>query len=399
MSTMRVIRLWATGGCVALLGVASAGTAQQVPQLTVAQQPVLVAVPTGSVTGRIVCSDTQRPARFAEVMLTAMPTGTDNEGRGRGGRGATARTDLDGVFFAGNVPVGDYYATASATGYISQQALLMSAMRPGADPQAALASLPVVHVSASTTATVNLTLDRGAVIAGKLLWDDGSAATGVQVSAVLAAGGGGRPDFGGAFGFGGGGFGSATDDRGQFRLTGLAPGVYLVRATVIAPVSVNLPATFNRSVGITLYAPGKVRKVDATAITLGAGEERGDVIFQIDLRSLHKVSGRISAVSGGVSIGSGTVRLTDSQDPSLTRMGQIASDGSYVLSYVPAGTYTLTVPNAGPAGAGFGGRGGGRGRDTSSTPGVSYQPYTATLTVADGDVAGVNVELTPAAAK
>jgi hypothetical protein len=360
----------------------------------------------GAVTGRILCGDTQRPARFAEVLLTAVPTGTDNEGRGRGGRGANARTDLDGIFVAPNVPVGDYYATASATGYISQQALLMSALRPGADPQAALASLPVVHVSASTTATVNLTLDRGAVISGKLLWDDGSAATGVQVSAVTQAAptltggrGGGGADFAGAFGFGGGGFGSATDDRGQFRLMGLAPGVYVLRATVVAPVAGAAAGGFARNVGITLYAPGKVRKTDAAAITLAAGEERGDVAFQVDLRSLHKVSGHVSAVSGGVSIGSGTVRLTDSQDSSLTRTGQIASDGSYVLSYVPAGTYTLSVPNAGRAGAngGFGGRG--RGQSGSTTPVVSYQPFTETLTVADGDVAGVNVELTPAAAK
>jgi hypothetical protein len=147
-----------------------------------------------------------------------------------------------------------------------------------------------------------------------------------------------------------------------------------------------------------MYAPGKVRKVDATVITVGGGDERDDVQFQLDLRALHKVTGHVSAVSGGVSIGSGTVRMVDSQDSSLTRTGQISSDGSYVMNYVPAGTYTLTVPNAGPANAppvrGQRGQSGG-----SSTPAVSFQPFQETITVSDSDVTGVNVELTPETAK
>ena len=407
MLTMRAIRGIAVAGCAGWLMCAAA------QQITIAPPPAPAQGPTGTVTGRIICNDTQRPARFADVTLIAVPSGTDTRGR-FGGQRAGARTDLDGIFTAANVAAGDYYATATATGYISQNNVVQAGLSPNASPDAlaALAALPVVHVSAGTSSTVNLTLERGAVIAGKMTWDDGSPAGGVQVNAVtqtvqtqtaaqqlqgvtLGAFGG----FQGG-GFGGGGFGSTTDDRGQFRLTGLAAGVYLLRATVVAPVAVNAPATFSRSVGVTMYAPGKVRKSDATVITLGAGEERDDVQFQLDLRALHKVSGHVNAVSGST-IGSGTVRITDSQDSSLTRTGPIGTDGSYVLNYVPDGTYTLTVPNAGPApvpgtrgGGGPGGNGRGGGGGTSS---VSYQPFQETLTVSGGDATGVNVELAPAA--
>jgi hypothetical protein len=410
MLTMRVVQGLVIACCAGSLMCAAQD--QPVPAIGGLQAPQIVAQPgqpataTGTVTGRIICSDTQRPARFADVTLTAVPSGTDT--RQRFGPRGGARTDLDGVFTATNVAVGDYYATATATGYISQTGVLQAGLSNNAtaDAQAALARLPVVHVSAGASSTVNLTIERGAVIAGKMTWDDGSPAAGVQVSAVVqtpatAAGPQGQfAAFVGGFG-GGGNFGGGTDDRGQFRLTGLAAGVYLLRATVVAPVAAGAPATFSRTVGITLYAPGKVRKTDATAITLGAGDERDDVQFQLDLRALHKVSGHVNAVSGPT-IGSGTVRITDSTDSTLTRTGQIGTDGSYVLNYVPDGTYTLTVPNAGPAPVGGvrANGGGGRGQMQGGQGGSSatYQPFQETLTVSGGDVTGVNVELSPAAA-
>jgi hypothetical protein len=403
---MRVIRGVAIAGCAGWLMYAAA---QQAPTIAVPPAPAQVpAAVTGTVTGRIICSDTQRPARFADVTLVAVPSGTDTRGRFGGAR-AGARTDLDGIFTDTDVAVGDYYATATATGYISQNNVVQAGLSPNASPDAlaALASLPVVHVSAGTSSTVNLTLERGAVIAGKMTWDDGSPAGGVQVSVVTQTAQttpqlqGITPGALGGFQIGGGGFGSTTDDRGQFRLTGLAAGVYLLRATVTAPIASNAPAAFSRNVGVTMYAPGKVRKSDATVITLGAGEERDDVQFQLDLRALHKVSGRVDAVSGST-IGSGDVRITDSQDSSLTRTGPIGADGSYVLNYVPDGTYTLTVPNAGPApapGARGNPGGGGRGQGGSTTASVSYQPFQETLTVSDGDVTGVNIELAPASTK
>ena len=389
---------------VVILLVAVSAVAQR-PALPGNQQgPPPAPLVTGTVTGRVICADTQRPARFAEVILTAVAAG---EGNQRGRARVVARTDADGMF-AANAPVGEYYATGLATGYVSQIATMQAGLNANnatnADVQAALARLPVVHVSAGVSSTVNMTLERGAVIAGKATWDDGSPAAGVTINAAAQTASGGQGIDVRAqlaqVGFGGfnGGFGDETDDRGQFRVVGLAPGTYLLRAVIVAPSPVNGPIPFSRITNIVLYAPGKVRKADAAAITVGGGEERSDVTFVLDLRSLHKVSGHVNAVAGGVAIGSGTVRLVDSQDSSLMRTAQIGVDGSYNLMYVPAGTYTLSVPSAGPAPV-VGVSGFPRGRpDVGSTAGASYQPFQETVTVADSDVSGLDVELAPATA-
>ncbi len=411
--------LWGISLVSLLIAGLPAGAQQQrgVPQAAVT--PAV----TGAVSGRVTCSDTQRPARFADVTLVPVADAAGEEDDRFGGRGrrGSARTDLDGNYTVAGLPAGQYYAMASATGYVSTMTAIAARAGASADTAALMAQMPQVQVSGSGTSTANLSLERGAVIAGKVLFDDGSPATGVQVNAVVSTalnavalgrrGGGGFGGAGGPGGLGGLGFGPGggsgsvgeTDDRGNFRLTGLAPGDYLVRANFAAPGVVgsaggafNFPG-FGRTVNITLYAPGKVRKSDAQTVTLALGEERGDVLFTADLRSLHSVAGRVSA-TGDPQVHSGSVRLVDTTDATLTRNAPLNADGTFTLSYVPAGTYTLSAnASSATAGPGFGGGGrrGGNSSTASSTPVTTFQPLQQTLSVADGDVAGVNLTVLP----
>lgn len=351
-----------------------------------------------TVTGKVMCSDTQRAARFATVVLIGTQQQTD-VGQGRGqigfgfGRRVTARTDLDGNFTVQAEP-GDYYVTASALGYASPVAEMAARLSSGATAADLLAALPQVHVAEAGGATVNLTLDRGAVIQGKAQWDDGSPAAGVNVSVQpTTQPASGATDLtrvvsqlGGGFGGGFGGF-QMTDDRGVFRITGLPPGSYWVRATVMTPSAEPGTGTFQRLSSVVFYAPGKVRRSDAQVIALKSGEERDDVQFMLDLGSLHTVSGHVGATED--SIAAGVVRLTDQQDSSLLRMAMVQPDGSFVVQWVPAGTYTLAVTNASNVPRTMGRRG------QQIQAGTSYQPFQESLTVADTDVSGVGVTLTP----
>ena len=352
-----------------------------------------------TVTGRVTCADTQRAARFATVTLI----GTDQaqEGQGRNGIGfgfgrrVTARTDMDGNFTVQAEP-GDYYVTAAAIGYASPVAEAAARMRSGASTADLLATLPQIHVAEAGGGTANITLDRGAVIAGKLQWDDGTPAAGVNVSVESTASATGPAtdltrvvsQLGGGFGGGLGGF-QTSDDRGYFRITGLAPGSYWVRATMMTPSADPNAGTVQRVSSIVMYAPGKVRRTDAQVVTLKSGEERDDMVFMLDLSALHTVSGHVGATDEG-SIATGVVRLTDSQDSSLTRMAMIQPDGNFVVQWVPAGTYTLAVSNA----SNMPRQPGRRGQQTEA--GTSYAPFQESLTVTDTDVSGVGVTLTPA---
>ena len=62
-------------------------------------------------------------------------------------------------------------------------------------------------------------------------------------------------------------------------------------------------------------------------------------------RRCIRCPGHVGATDQG-NIAAGVVRLTDSQDSSLSRMAMIQPDGSFVVQWVPAGTYTLAVSNA-----------------------------------------------------
>jgi hypothetical protein len=195
---------------------------------------------------------------------------------------------------------------------------------------------------------------------------------------------------GGGFGGGLGGF-QTSDDRGVFRITGLAPGSYWVRATMMTPAAEPGAGTVQRMSSVVMYAPGKVRRTDAETVTLKSGEERDDLVFVLDLSALHTVSGHVGATDQG-NVAAGMVRLTDSQDSSLTRMAMIQPDGSFVVQWVPAGTYTLAVSNAtNMPSAGFGRRG-----QNNNSAGTSYAPFQESLTVTDTDVSGIGVTLTPA---
>ncbi len=358
-----------------------------------------------TVTGRVTCSDTQRAARFATVTLIGSDAASQSSPRtgsagivdGFGlGRRITAHTDIDGNFTVQAEP-GDYYVTATAMGYSSPVAEAAARLRAGASATDLLSTLPQVHVAEAGGATANVTLDRGAVVAGKLQWDDGTPASGVNVTVQSTTAANGGPNdltrvvslLGGGFGGGLGGF-QMSDDRGMFRIVGLPPGSYWVRATVTTPSAEPGAGTFQRVTSIVMYAPGKVRRSDAQVVTLKSGEMRDDVQFMLDLSALHTVSGHVGSTDEAT-IAGGVVRLTDTQDSSLTRMAMIEPDGNFVVQWVPPGNYTLQISNASDMPAPSFSR---RSPPQSVT---SYAPFQESLSVADSDISGVGVTLTPVA--
>jgi hypothetical protein len=345
--------------------------------------------PTGSASGTVLAQDTQKPVRFAQVQLQSVASASGNQGRGGGGF-ASAQTDADGTFLVSNVVPGDYYVTATAPGYIPERTLLVSELNAGADATALVASVPVVRVAADATSSINVTLERGGTIAGRVLWEDGSPAAGLSVAAVHTTQASNElPGPIQSLQFTGNNASAQTDDRGNFRISGLAGGDYFV-TTVIQSRAQGGGRGQQAVSSLTVYSPGVFLRSAAKSVSVRNGEERDDMQLTVDMRSLRTVSGHVSSSNSSQNIASGRVTLTDQSDPSLHILGVIDSNGNFVVRYVPPGNYTLQI-----AGASTLANGGYRGRGGSTGGGGNFQPYSQPIVVTDADLTGYAATLNP----
>lgn len=387
------------------------------------QQP---APPSGTVTGHVTCSDTQKPARFASVMLFGVPTavttptkladGADEAqvmAAMQAGMAAMSKvnfvqtqTDVEGTFRAAGVAPGDYYVFASVPGYVQPINVVKAAIAAGADPQKPLPGVPTVHVSADRESLADISIDRGAAISGKIVWEDGSPASKAIVTVVAAKGETQLPPqysmIAVAGGLGGGGVVSIADDLGQFRIAGLASGDYIVKATLQTKSGLSMQKgkmNFNLSQAVAekplvVFAPAAFHQSGAKTVTLTAGQSFDDEEVTINLTGLHSVSGRITSAEDHHGINSGSVMLTDTTDKDFSRSTSLNDDGSFTVTFVPPGTYDVkvedasdTVPSTKKAKGMFN-----FGSDETVR---SYDDAKRQVIVTDNDVTGQNIDLTP----
>ena len=334
--------------------------------------------PSGTVTGHVFCADTQRPARFAEVQLVEIQQG--DTGERRFNQMVNGRTALDGSFILPSVPAGDYYAFARLAGYVEPNI--------GGDDLASQ-GLATVHVDVGRMSQVEVSIRRGATITGHILYDDGTPVPGVQVtvrSPTAGAPGGPRSIVLGM------GRISITDDRGAYRLVGIAPGQYTVMATVITGDSSGgratgiVPRTGVRQImePINVYAPAAMRRRDARVVEIRSTEEVTDIDITVALIGLHSVHGSVLAQDDRHPLTQGFVTLTDTADSGFIRRVQLDASGTFEFAYVPAGTYTLSAT----------GSDGGRPGDPAS--GKRYSNAQEGVTVTEHDVSADDL-LLPAA--
>jgi hypothetical protein len=377
------------------------------------------APPGGTVTGHVICGDTQRPARFARVeLLSVPPIGTttpkvDGSDPAAVQAAVKARMDamntvtyvqtetgFDGSFVAESVPSGDYYVMAAVAGYMEPRELMAAAYDAGEDVTKGISGVPMVHVSAERTASADVTVSRGAAIEGRVLWDDGGAVNGAVVTVESTAKE--ATDLPAQFGMmgvsaAGAGITRISDDLGHYRISGLAPGEYVVRASLQTQMRMSMDHGrinlngMGGSMPLVVYAPSAFHKSGAKPVTLNAGEEHGDEDITFNLSGTHAVSGRVASAEDHHPLNFGNVLLTDVNDKSFGRMAPVDADGSFSVTFVPPGTYTMevsgsdTVIEMGEKGA----------RITQNHIVRNYKSVSQQVMVPDDDVTGQNFELTP----
>jgi hypothetical protein len=411
---MTCLRRWLLLGAVLLVGFAN-----------VRAQQAVDAPAAGNVSGVITYGDTQRPARFASVMLTPVPSDkpavkpmspkeleVDPAAAMKMVREQMAgttmlqgQTGLDGSYSISNVPPGDYYLSPSAPGYVSSLAAAQAAAPEGTTGKKVFAGVPVVHVEANRVVRGDVTLDRGAAVSGTIAFDDGAPAGTIIVmikkfkvakdeDASTAIAGGMAMMFAG-----GTGHMAVADDRGHFRVAGIAAGDYELEATLQVSAGFAMRSGvmdlkgITKSSPLTIYAPGTLHKKEATKITLRAGEERGDVNITVNLTGMHTVSGRLASAVDHHALNEGSVELTDAADKDFKRTAQVDATGAFTVSYVPSGTYTLAVSDGADTEPVKKKPGGGFMNFATTHTLKSYEDASQPLIVSTSDVAGVTIEL------
>jgi hypothetical protein len=145
---------------------------------------------------------------------------------------------------------------------------------------------------------------------------------------------------------------------------------------------------------LTIYAPATVHKAEAKALTLHSAEDRGDEEVTIKLAGMRTVSGRVTSLEDHHGLNAGTVKLEDSQDKEFSRSAGVDASGNFSVTFVPPGTYNLTVS-------------GGADKEPSKKEQTgpvrfavdqtvrSYQDGKQSVIVNDNDVTGLSIELAP----
>jgi len=284
-----------------------------------------------TVTGRVVTAAEGNPLKSARVGLIAEDTKSHDSMY-------AAPSDSDGHFLLKDVPPGRYRFFASHTGFVEQH---YQAEAGGAGPLFSLRP-------GEKVGDVLFRLVAAAVITGRISNEDGEPMQNIQVvalrrpnedetededtpvqqkiqtEAVAAA---------------------ESDDRGQYRIFGLKPGEYFVRAEDTAEprngVMVDESFWTKRTLGsdvASVYFPGVAQLSQAQVVPMKAGEEAQADITMRRVKTVE-IAGRVIGAAGPAARTMVQLEPADPGQSDFSRDGTTDDQGNFRLRNVPQGTY------------------------------------------------------------
>jgi hypothetical protein len=303
-----------------LLGAAQASARRQ----QTVQQPLSPS----TVSGHIFRADNGGPLPKATVTLTvAQPTTATSQILPQ-----VVRTDSSGAFQFTQVAPGKYFARADHIGFV--------AAGYGEDASKQVLTSQFTVGPGQNLSRIDITLLAAGVISGTITDQDGDPVENLQVSAIRVryVRGGARQEV--TF------HTAATNDQGNYRLFGLIPGFYFVRAGNGGNQGVGGPG------GVAYqpaYYPGSGLADVGQRIQVAPGVETSGISFSIGTQLTHKISGTVIDTTGPSESRRYIMQLSrgSADAPMLGAAVQIANvsgaDGSFALNGVPSGDYTVSA--------------------------------------------------------
>ena len=305
---------WHLLAALALCAAVRIHAGQQLPTVPPRDVAPNAASGTGAIKGVVTAADTGVPLRGAEIRVTGgsqpalRPRGTVADGEGR--------------YEVTGLPPGQYTVTASKTGFVSLAYGQTRAVDAGR----------TVQVRESVAAeNIDIALARGAVITVRIADELGDPLPAYRVTLLQPRFVDGRRTLAATSND----FSSVTDDRGEIRLSGLAPGEYYVAAMTSGTILAVSP----RAKEPQTFYPGTASETDAHPVTVGLGEEIL-VAFSIAHARAARIAGIVEGVTGRppeLRMERRTLGTTTIVDVNLAR------DGTFSAANLVPAEYVLTA--------------------------------------------------------
>jgi len=296
-----------------------------VAALMAAQAPAAAA--TGRVTGQVVVEGSNTPIADATVVLMPMLRGVPTAPMLPPPR---AVTDANGRFAADGLPPGTFHVDVQKAGYA-----------PFSSPADPKPSMTITVAAGQSVENLTLTLRKGGAIAGRVLGAKGEPLANIGVVALSRMPRGRGPVRWIPVGMTNRG---STNDLGDFRLFGLAPGDYIIAASANhnGPFA---PATTSRTTLATTYYPGTIDQGSALAVTVSADATVENITISMQTVPAFTVSGVVVDANGAPVSGAMIMMMPAAPAGAFGGAGgsNVRTDesGAFVVSGVAAGTYRM----------------------------------------------------------
>jgi 5-hydroxyisourate hydrolase-like protein (transthyretin family) len=297
----------------AILAVVTAANAQS----TVRDPRHTPRLGTGAIRGRVVRADTGEPLRRVQIRIDEWSA------KDQGGPASTM-TDAQGRYELTQLPAGTYLLKATRGGYVEMG---YGQRRPFERGR------PIEMAEGAVLEHIDFAMALGGVVTGRVVDEMGEPVAQAYVSLARRRYVDGERQLIAQSG-------TATDDRGEFRIFGVPPGEYVM----VAKFEMTDFGARDRVRYVPTYYPGTPVATEAQRVTVAAGQEASGIVIPLARAATTTVRGSVRA-SGQTPVGP-FIFITARQigGPSAdapTGMATAASDRSFNIAGLLPGTYLV----------------------------------------------------------
>lgn len=290
--------------------------------------------------GFVLNDSTGQPLRRAHIVLNPLETGLSAMGTDAGD---------EGHFLLRGISAGLYALSAERDGFLTSVAPLSGGLRMPSS----------FHLDAGQKiADLTFRLRPWAVMAGRVRYSDGEFGVGVRVELYRTDHIRGRSAYSLAAS-------AITNDRGEFRIYGLAPGAYLIASVSEPPVIPNYreqPVTDSQGKVVpamgymTTFYPNTELMSQAVPVRVEYGQELTGLDLSLRLARKVAIRGRVISAVTGAALSGATItleRVDQSGEGTMPTSARASfdRDNFFQIPSVSPGSYRVYVRAAGESGS------------------------------------------------